>query len=275
MAVIHFKTRGGLKLFSILFGASIAAPLINTTGVPAYILAAIISAFLFYVITIILNGGKVTPRGEYEAAVKNSSGVERLRLKASNHFIENLNKKDNIGLTFPATYSVSIVHLNLTGVFYNMLKNNFESTEHGDLFEQMSDAVTSSEEKELIVASRLFGIAFGIVLEKASDLEKAKIKKNMVKSFLDVYMPDNVYKKEFSKAMTFYLDLKGSDTKTTWASLEKMTYALMDAKIKRDKDDIADPIVIMPLKTALAYARNSVSMSDHEIKELKDRGLIA
>ncbi|MBR3319644.1 hypothetical protein IKG06_04060 [Candidatus Saccharibacteria bacterium] len=53
-----------------------------------------------------------------------------------------------------------------------------------------------------------------------------------------------------------------------------MTYALFDATIKRTKGDVGDPIVIMPLKTAIAYASNSTQINDSYIKAFKEAGLI-
>ena len=70
------------------------------------------------------------------------------------------------------------------------------------------------------------------------------------------------------------LRIKKSYTKKTWNTLEEMTYALFDATIKRSKGDVGDPIVIMPLKTAIAYVQNGTQANDSCIKAFKEAGLI-
>ncbi|MBR3329275.1 hypothetical protein IKG29_01945 [Candidatus Saccharibacteria bacterium] len=276
MAVIHFKTNGGLVIFLTILSAAIASPLINTIGFGGYFITVVIVAILFYILTSTVNGGKsITKHKEYKKAIDDSTGVEKLRLKIRSHHIQKLKKNDKTNLSFPASYSITIAHINLVDTFYGMLEKNFKSTHHGELFDRMSDAVTSDKTKELTVLSRLFGIAFGIVIEKAADSTKTKINKKIIKSFVDTYMPNDTNKKEFLKMMTTYLGLKNSDTKTTWILLEKTTYALMDAKIKRDKDDIADPIVIIPLKTAIAHTNNNISLPKSDIESLKDADFIS
>ena len=219
-----------------------------------------------------------SPRRKYNKAVEKSTGLERVRLivrKNAIAFGNQLKKRGDDGVSrFPIELPVIETHQALADVFYGMLNDTTKSWGNSSLFDELSDSISSDKEKELVVSSRMFGIAFGIVLEKAAKLTNAEIKKATIKKFISSSEIEEIHKREISKMAIVYLDLSTSDTKTTWASLEKMTYELMGAKITREKDDIADPIMIMPLKTALSYAYSKTTLKDLTIEKLEKEGLI-
>ena len=219
-----------------------------------------------------------SPRRKYDKAVEKSTGLDRVRLivrKNAIAFGNQLKKRgDDSASRFPIELPVMETHQALADVFYGMLNDTTKSWGNSSLFDELSDSISSDKEKELVVSSRMFGIAFGIVLEKAAKLANAEIKKATIKKFISSSEIEEIHKKEISKMAIAYLDLSTSDTKTTWASLEKMTYELMGAKITREKDDIADPIIIMPLKTALSYAYGKTTLKDLTIEKLEKEGLI-
>lgn len=242
----------------------------ETSGIAVFII--IVLAVIIFIIYM------SSPRKKYNKAVEKSTGLDRVRLMVRENAItfgNQLKKRgDDSASRFPIELPVVETHQALADVFYGTLNDTTKSWGNNGLFNELSDSISSDKEKELVVSSRMFGIAFGIVLEKTAKLANAEIKKTAIKKFVSSSEIEEAYQKEISKMAITYLDLSASDTKTTWASLEKMTYELMGAKITREKDDIADPIMIMPLKTALSYAYGKTTLKDSTIEKLEKEGLV-
>lgn len=277
MAVVHFKSKGGVIVFMIILSVIMCVPLINYVGVGGFIGVALLAILILVPIAVVISGGGADKR--HEKMIENNTGIEKLRLviRDKSILLGSQIGKDKNGITMLSStvQQAMMAHMYLCDVFYTLIKENYDGTNKGELFDEMSEAIISNEKDSYIVASRVFGIAFSIALEKAAISANHKIQKTITKKFIDSHISDATCKKEVLKTMTLYFNFRNSNTTEAWAaSLEKMTYALFNATIKREKGDVADPILIMPLKTAIGYARNNISVDDYTVKQLKEEGLI-
>ena len=284
MAVIHFKSKNSMMFWVTLWTIVGLIYIIANGGASFPVIILWIALVMFQPILILLssrsqsgNHKLTTSHKEYEAAVNNSTGIEKLRLKIRSNSIElgsKLKRNNDDGVAFSIDLPIMEAYIHLADIFYTLLKENCESYGSSELFDDLSDKITSNEKEEKIVSSRLFGIAFGIVLDIVAASENTKIKKTAAKNFVNSCLLDEKHKEELLKMMTSYFSYKNSATKEDWALLEKMTYALVNADVKRDSNDIADPIIIMPLKTAITYIRDNTQIKDYYIKGFKEEGLI-
>ena len=275
MAVLHFKTKGGLVAFVVISMIVMSIPLIQYVGAGGFVALTLLGIVILVPIVLIVNGdGHLTARGRYAAAVNNSSGIEKLRLKIRSNSTALSSKLGEDTSIFGITLLAAETHIHLADIFYSFTKEQNKGTSRSELFDELSEDVVLEDKKESVVSARLFGIAFGISVEKAADAAKLKVKKAAVKDFIGSCTFSESDKKEFSKMVMAYLDLQKSDTRKTKRTLEEMTYALFDATIKRDKDDAPDPIAIMPLKAAISYAKNATLVDDLYVKDFKKAGLI-
>ena len=280
MAVVHFKSKSGVIIFIVIVAIIMCIPLVNYIGVGGFVGMALLVILILVPVAIMVSGGGVaTAHKNYKKAVENSVGIEKLRLviRDKSILLGSQIGKDKNGITILSStvQQAMMAHMYLCDVFYTLIKENYDGTNKGELFDEMSEAIISDEKDSYIVASRVFGIAFSIALEKAAISANHKVQKTITKKFIDSHISDATCKKEVLKTMTLYFNFRNSNTTEAWAaSLEKMTYALFNATIKREKGDVADPILIMPLKTAIGYARNNISVDDYTVKQLKEEGLI-
>lgn len=277
MAVVHFKSKGGVIVFMIILSVIMCVPLINYVGVGGFIGVALLAILILVPIAVMISGGGADKR--HEKMIENNTGIEKLRLviRDKSILLGSQIGKDKNGITMLSStvQQAMMAHMYLCDVFYTLIKENYDGTNKGELFDEMSEAIISDEKDSYIVASRVFGIAFSIALEKAAISANHKVQKTTTKKFIDSHISDATCKKEVLKTMTLYFNFRNSNTTEAWAaSLEKMTYALFNATIKREKGDVADPILIMPLKTAIGYARDNISVDDYTVKQLKEEGLI-
>ena len=283
MAVIHTKTKYGLVAAIIILIILATLPFIDTIGFGGFIVVVFIAAIIFIPIVIALNGGgSITAHQRYEKAIKNSSGIEKLRLKVRSDSITFCNrfKKDGDDYSISSTGTeVARIYIHLADSFYGMLKEYYKSTQN-DLFDKLSDIITSDKEKELIISSKIFGISLGIVTQKAAEETNQDILKAKVTRLVNHCQFNEMCKKEILNMLESYFKLIHSksiagDVERRWALLEKMTYSLVGATITRKKGDIANPMLIKPLDAAISNVYNEISLSVKTIEELEKEGLIA
>lgn len=280
MAVIHFKSKGSMMFWTLLWTIVGLIYMIVNGGANLPVIIFWIVLVMFQPLLIMLssrpqsnNRGLATPHKEYETALNNSSGIEKLRLKIRSNSIKlgaKLKKNDKNDTTLSIDLPIMEAYMHLADVFYTLLR---EVDKRG-LFDEFAEEITSDEDEEIVISSRLFGIAFGIVLNNVATSTDLRVKKTAIKNLVNSCLLDETCKKELLKMMTSYFNFKNSATKEDWALLEKMTYALVGAEIKRNDDDIADPITITPLKTAITYVQNNIQVKDYYIKGFKEEGLI-
>lgn len=228
-------------------------------------------------LVILLVASASSPRKQYEKEFEKRTGIDKLSLmisKDSIYFGNRFKEQDDDPLWFAVNLSVISAHQTLSGSFYSLLKGASESFGNLEFFDELSDESSSNDNLRLLISSKVFGLSFGIVIKRIADSTKVKIKRPMIKKFIDSCDFEEEHKKEIVKMATTYLGLEASDTETRWTSLEKMTYALVGAIIERDKDEVADPMMIMPIKTALGLAYDKVDFDDTAIKELEKQGII-
>ena len=280
MAVIHFKSKGSMMFWTLLW---------TIAGLIYFMVNGEVSlpVIIFWIVLIMLqpilvllgskhqsgSHGLATSHRKYETALNNSMGIEKLRLKIrsnSTKFGMKLKKNNEDDAAISIGLPIMETYMHLADTFYTLLKESDKC----ELFDEFAEEVVSDEDEEFVVSSRLFGIAFSITLNSVAATTNLKVKKAAVKNFINSCLLNETCKKELLKTTTSYFNFKNSATKEDWSLLENTTYALVGAKIKRGADDIADPITIMPLKTAIAYVQNNIQVKDYYIKGFKEEGLI-
>lgn len=278
MAVIHTKTKGGLVAVVIILILLATLPLINTIGFGGFIAVVFIAAIIFIPIVIALNGGgSITAHQRYKKAIQNSSGIEKARLiirDKSTTIMLRLKRNENDYSLSSVIMATSMSYIRTADIFYGLLREDYESLGKGEIFNTLSEALVSNEEKELIVSSRLFGIVLGIVIEKSADITNKAINKTTIKNYINSCTLDEIYKTELIKAMVAYWNLENKSIKTTQRMLEDLTYLLFDSKIKRSKDDLPNPMTTASIAEAIKYARENTQINDLVIKELTEQKMI-
>lgn len=238
----------------------------------------VLGFIIFLIVFAIIKGlgkgvDKVVARKQYNKAIETSTGLEKIRLmiRADFPMVSLQFKKDEEKSSWIiVTMAVSSTHMDLADTFYPALEEMLESLNRRTTFGELSEEISSNGTKELTLASRLFGMAFGIIIAKAADESGKKIKKNSIKKFIDSCKLDEKYKKELSKMTMSFIDFK-KEEKTgahiVSENLGAMAYALTDGVID-------DPIIQKPMILAITYAYKKASISDSVVKELEEEGLI-
>lgn len=216
-----------------------------------------------------------TPKKQYENAIKTSAGLNKVRflIRKNNTYFANKfmlhDDEKSASKTFCLSLLTTEAYNNITDTFYPCLKSDIDSGLYGDFFEELSTEIETNKELQLMISASVFGLALGIVISKASESEGAKIHKKAIDEYLDLCELTGKHRKAVHDSLFSYLDLVKSETKEAWAILEKLTYILMGADITRDKDDIANPIIIMPLRMAITFADSKGHQDDKSHDELK------
>lgn len=238
----------------------------------------VLGFIIFLIVVAIIKGlgkgvDKVVARKRYDKAIKTSTGLEKIRLMIRADFpmmsLQFKKDEENSSWVF-VTMAVSSVHMDLADTFYPSLEEMLGSLNKSTAFNGLSEEISSNGTKELTLASRLFGIAFGIVIAKAADESGKKIKKTSIKKYIDSCKLDEKYKKELSKMTVSLIDFKKEEKAGAHIiseDLGAMAYALTD-------ETMDDPIIQKPMILAITYAYKKASISESVIKELEKEGLI-
>lgn len=238
----------------------------------------VLGFIIFLIVVAIIKGlgkgvDKVVARKRYDKAIETSTGLEKIRLMIRADFptISLQFKKDEEKSNWVfVTLAVDKIHMDLADTFYPSLEEILESLNKSTAFDELSEEVSSNGAKELTLASRLFGIAFGIEIAKAANESGKKIKKASVKKYIDSCKLDEKYRKELSKMTMSLIDFikdKTPGALIVSEDLGAMAYALTDGVID-------DPIIQKPMVLAITYAYREASIGNSVIKELEKEGLI-
>lgn len=250
-----------------------------------------IAILAFIVISIIVAIIKSMGRGveraaahrNYNKAVERSTGIEKIRLMVradcTTLSLQFKKKNDENTSWILVTTAIMMAHMHIADFYYGMLGETYESLGMNNAFDELSETISSERTKELIISSRLYGVAFGVVLAKAADLTNKKIKKTAVKKFIDNCKLDEIYRKELSKTTMAYIDFEndklfGAHTEAAWTShdIGVIACALIDGKL--GKNNFADPVIATPMSAAVTYAYKETTVDSSTIKELEKEGLI-
>ena len=268
MAVIHFKTaKGAFAFIAILFIAS-ALAISKEIGIGGSILIIAIG-FIVLLFIAAISGSQNTKQKQKE--LENSYGLEKLRLSLRQHWLTNY-KQDDLPIDLAGLFlNLEYARIHLIDFFYTALAQDPRK----GTFDKIAEGAFTNPDREHLIDARLYGLALGITLEKVAEETDYKIKPEQIEKTFSSSFKDASFSKNFTSTARKFLKIKSSETKQKWNILEQISYSLLDSTIKREKDDIADPLIINPLRTSIEIAKNAITVDDKLIDTLTSHKLIS
>ena len=256
------------------------------------VLYTILGIIIILIVVAILKGiGRgiehASAQRQYDKAVQRSTGLEKIRLlvrRGAITFTLGLSKKEgedessNFSLSMPVT----MAHMNFADSFYGQL----DTMPHGvDAYSELAEKLSADMKAERSIEARVFGVAFGIVLAKAADQSRMKIKKTAVKKYLESCSIDKECKKDVIKMALLYIDyendgllgpksnIPGGNGSIGSADVSKIALSLVDAPAPGE-GHFADPFFHLAFDFARTYAYANADVRDSSIDDMKKEGLI-
>lgn len=268
MAVIHFKTaKGAFAFIAILFIASVLA-MSKEIGIEGSILIIVIG-FIVLLFIATISGSQNTKQKQKE--LENNYGLEKLRLSLRRHWITSYKQDDSPTDLTRLLLNLDYTKIYLIDFFYAALAQDPRK----DTFDEIAEGAFTNPDRERLIDARLYGLALGITLEKVAEETDHKIKPEQIEKTFSSSFKDASFSKNFTSTTRKFLKIKSSETKQKWNILEQISYSLIDSTIKREKDDIANPLTINPLRTSIEIAKTTITVDDKLIDTLTSHKLIS
>lgn len=245
-----------------------------------YLLAALTVGGVFAAIKAI---GSTAERSldqhKHQNKINNSSGIEKAQL---------LLRDD--AMSFAAcggwiNIPTSHVYIDIIEYYYTLLKNEADKVKEADdglwsaTLDAFGEEISSDRKTRQLIAARIYGIAFGIILAKTANLYNKKIHKTSVKRYCEACKLDELRRKEIYKMALVYIDfeqdeLSGAKSKYPVVNhnLGKMAYALFDEKLGEKED--ADISYKLFMNTAVSLAYKDAQTDEIVLRNLEEEGLI-
>lgn len=204
-------------------------------------------------------------------AIANSSGAEKIRLilRADlTPFLDIIKEDEKQDVRIASALFISLhAQKNLADSFYGALngtQKHISTTEVSAALSNLEATLSEDEEKKHLLAVRLFGVAFGIVLVEAATATNSKVNKKMFSRLVSSYQIDDHYKKELAKMTTTYINYSNDPSfdpnsrvlPSTSRDFGIIGYSLLDLKLPNGK--FASQEVCIPLTIAIDLVRKSV-----------------
>ena len=126
---------------------------------------------------------------KYDRAIEESSGLKKICLMVRNQGVEftlGLSKSNGANLAFEMM-NVETAQMTFAEVFYMTLNGSFEKAggSLNDMFNDLAEELYGDYNKRRLIASRLFGIALAIFMQKVANDSDTKVnKKEIMKSLI-------------------------------------------------------------------------------------------
>jgi len=204
---------------------------------------------------------------EHNSAVGGASGFEKIRLVVREdyrYFSNGMVAKCPSGEyeeRANAAVLISEVFVQLTDGYYRRLAEVYKKAEGRDPYAELADAIVSNKEVVLNIAARMFGVAFGIVLLKASKVVGRRILEENVVKYVETWGIDSFYRGEVAgyalKYVRFVEGLNGNEPIYN-QEFGEIAYGLFYSRLGEEK--MADPMINTRFKGAAAEAYEKVKV---------------
>lgn len=221
---------------------------------------------------------------KYDKAIEQSTGLKKICLMVRNQGVEfslGLSKSSNgTNLAFEMM-SVTSAQMTFAEVFYTALDESFEKVggSPDDMFNDLAEEIYRDYNKRRLIASRIFGIALAIFMQKVANSSNSTVNKNEIIKLIKNSEIKESFKDElsnnFSSMMDFYEDpMTGAGTEGAMVShdLGVLAYSLVDMKL--EGNHYADPLYMMTAITAETLTYRETNVSSFNADTLKKAKLL-
>lgn len=219
----------------------------------------------------------------YQNRVNNSSGIEKAQmlLREDALSFSSYVPKNGGWVTIP----ISHTYMDIVEMYYTFIKDAAQKVVDADngewltALDKFGDSVSTDRTKRQLIVTRIYGIAFGIIVSKAANISNKKANKTAVKQYLESCKLDELYRKEMSKMATIYITyeqdlLSGAKSKHADINhnLGEMAHALFDDKLSEEDD--ADFNMALFMNTTVSLAYKDAMVDESLISDLEKDKLI-
>lgn len=220
---------------------------------------------------------------KYEKAIEESSGLKKICLMVRNQGVEfalGFSKSSSTNLAFEMM-NVTSAQMTFAEVFYTALNESFEKIDSfpDNMFNDLAEELYRDFNKRRLIASRLFGVALAVFIQKVADGSGSKVNRKEIIKLIEHSEIKESFKDEindnFSSMMNSYEDpITGVRTEGAMASrdLGVLAYSLVDMKL--EGNHYADPLYTMAAVTAEALTYRETNVSSFNADNLKKAKLL-